>query len=65
LTYRRNKCNSNEYASDASNGIMEYVVTFPNVIVNAGDEYKACVLPAPKTFYSYLLIGIKVKPPYF
>jgi hypothetical protein len=23
---------------------MEYVATFPNVTVNAGDEYKACVL---------------------
>ena len=26
-------------------GIIEYVATFPNVTVNAGDEYKACVLP--------------------
>jgi nitrate reductase NapAB chaperone NapD len=25
-------------------GIMEYVATFPNVTVNAGDEYKACVM---------------------
>jgi hypothetical protein len=27
-----------------SGGIIEYVATFPNVTVNAGDEYKACVL---------------------
>ena len=25
--------------------IIEYVATFPNVTVNAGDEYKTCVLP--------------------
>jgi hypothetical protein len=25
--------------------IIEYVATFPNVTVNAGDEYNACVLP--------------------
>lgn len=25
-------------------GIMEYVATFPNVTVNAGTEYKACVM---------------------
>lgn len=30
--------------SASSNGIIEYVATFPNVVVNAGDEYKACVL---------------------
>jgi hypothetical protein len=29
---------------DASAGIMEYVATFPNITVNAGDEYKACVM---------------------
>jgi hypothetical protein len=29
----------------AGGGIIEYVATFPNVTVNAGDEYKACVLP--------------------
>ena len=28
-----------------SGGLIEYVATFPNVTVNAGDEYKACVLP--------------------
>ena len=28
----------------SSAGIMEYVATFPNVTVNAGDEYKACVM---------------------
>ena len=26
-------------------GIIEYVATFPNVTVNAGDEYKVCALP--------------------
>jgi hypothetical protein len=29
---------------DSSAGIMEYVATFPNITVNAGDEYKACVM---------------------
>jgi hypothetical protein len=29
----------------AEGGLIEYVATFPNVTVNAGDEYKACVLP--------------------
>jgi hypothetical protein len=29
----------------ASEGIIEYVATFPNVTVNAGDEYKVCALP--------------------
>jgi hypothetical protein len=28
----------------SSGGILEYVATFPNVTVNAGDEYKACVM---------------------
>jgi hypothetical protein len=28
----------------AGSGIIEYVATFPNVSVNAGAEYKACVL---------------------
>ena len=26
-------------------GIIEYTATFPNVTVNVGNEYKACVLP--------------------
>jgi hypothetical protein len=26
-------------------GIIEYVATFPNVTVNAGEQYQACVLP--------------------
>jgi hypothetical protein len=26
-------------------GIIEYVATFPNITVNTGDEYQACVLP--------------------
>jgi hypothetical protein len=30
---------------DNQNMIIEYVATFPNVTVNAGDEYKTCVLP--------------------
>jgi hypothetical protein len=25
-------------------GLIEYVATFPNVTVNAGDEYKVCVM---------------------
>jgi hypothetical protein len=29
----------------AGEGIIEYVATFPNVTVNAGDEYKVCALP--------------------
>jgi hypothetical protein len=28
----------------SSSHLVEYVATFPNVTVNAGDEYKACVL---------------------
>ena len=28
----------------SSSHLLEYVATFPNVTVNAGDEYKACVL---------------------
>jgi hypothetical protein len=30
--------------SSSSSHLVEYVATFPNVTVNAGDEYKACVL---------------------
>jgi hypothetical protein len=29
----------------AGSAIIEYVATFPNVTVDAGEEYKACVLP--------------------
>ena len=29
----------------AEGGIIEYVATFPNVTVNAGEQYQACVLP--------------------
>jgi hypothetical protein len=32
-------------SSEAGGNIIEYVATFPNVTVNAGDEYNACVLP--------------------
>ncbi|CAN5294683.1 hypothetical protein BH18THE2_BH18THE2_25800 [soil metagenome] len=28
-----------------SAGLIEYTATFPNVTVNAGNEYKACVVP--------------------
>jgi ABC-type phosphate transport system substrate-binding protein len=28
----------------AGSAIIEYVATFPNVTVNTGEEYKACVL---------------------
>ena len=28
-----------------SGGLIEYVAIFPNVTVNAGNEYKACVVP--------------------
>ena len=31
--------------SAAGSDIIEYVATFPNVTVDAGEEYKACVLP--------------------
>ena len=31
-------------SSGGSSHLVEYVATFPNVTVNAGDEYKACVL---------------------
>jgi hypothetical protein len=31
-------------ASEGGGHIVEYVATFPNVTVNSGDEYKACVL---------------------
>jgi hypothetical protein len=30
--------------ANSNAGIMEYIATFPNVTVNAGDEYKACVM---------------------
>jgi hypothetical protein len=29
----------------AESDIVEYVATFPNITVNAGQQYKACVLP--------------------
>jgi hypothetical protein len=32
-------------SSSNQNKIIEYVATFPNVTVNAGDEYRTCVLP--------------------
>jgi hypothetical protein len=31
-------------ASWGNGNILEYVATFPNVTVNSGDEYKACIL---------------------
>jgi hypothetical protein len=30
--------------SGSSSNLVEYVATFPNVTVNAGEEYKACVV---------------------
>jgi hypothetical protein len=32
-------------SSEGGGNIIEYVATFPNVTVNIGDEYEACVLP--------------------
>jgi hypothetical protein len=32
-------------ATGTSGGLIEFVATFPNVTVNAGNEYKACVVP--------------------
>jgi hypothetical protein len=32
-------------SSEVGGNIIEYVATFPNVTVNIGDEYEACVLP--------------------
>ena len=32
-------------STEAGGNIIEYVATFPNVTVNIGDEYEACVLP--------------------
>src|SRR5215207_4922249 len=29
---------------DSNAGIIEYVATFPNVAVNSGDEYNACIM---------------------
>ena len=39
-------CSSNKSrgGGGSSSHLLEYVATFPNVTVNAGDEYKACVL---------------------
>ena len=31
-------------SGNGSSHLVEYIATFPNVTVNAGDEYKACVL---------------------
>ena len=36
---------ANPNTPGAEGGLIEYIATFPNVTVNAGDEYKACVLP--------------------
>lgn len=36
---------ANPNTPGAEGGLIEYVATFPNVTVNAGDEYEACVLP--------------------
>src|ERR671915_291452 len=34
----------NSSGGGSSSHLVEYIATFPNVTVNAGDEYKACVL---------------------
>src|SRR5215208_7087800 len=34
----------NASGSETSGHLIEYVATFPNVVVNSGAEYKACVL---------------------
>ena len=36
---------TNPNTPGAEGGLIEYVATFPNITVNAGEEYKACVLP--------------------
>lgn len=36
---------ANPNTPGAEGGLIEYVATFQNVTVNAGDEYEACVLP--------------------
>jgi hypothetical protein len=36
---------ANPNTPGAEGGLIEYVATFPNVTVNAGDEYEACILP--------------------
>jgi hypothetical protein len=36
---------ANPNTPGAEGGLIEYVATFPNVTVNAGVEYEACVLP--------------------
>jgi hypothetical protein len=35
---------ANPNSPEGEGGIIEYVATFPNVTVNAGDQYKACIL---------------------
>ncbi|HEX5979141.1 MAG TPA: hypothetical protein VFY68_17795 [Nitrososphaeraceae archaeon] len=35
---------ANPNTPGAEGGLIEYVATFPNVTVNAGEEYKACVV---------------------
>ena len=44
--FRSTVCSSNKLqgGGGSSSHLVEYVATFPNVTVNAGDEYKACVL---------------------
>jgi hypothetical protein len=36
---------ANPNTPGAEGGLIEYIATFPNVTVNAGDEYQACDLP--------------------
>jgi hypothetical protein len=35
---------ANPNTPGAEGGLIEYIATFPNVTVNAGEEYKACVV---------------------
>ena len=36
---------ANPNTPGAEGGLIEYIATFPNVTVNTGSEYKACVMP--------------------
>jgi hypothetical protein len=35
----------NNTGTNGIGGLIEYTATFPNITVNAGNEYKACVVP--------------------
>jgi hypothetical protein len=44
LTYSNLNSSTPSTTNPATGGIIEYVATFPNVTVNTGAEYKACVM---------------------